>query len=109
MKTYKLLIGLFSLTGFFSCTGDEMKEYNWASSNKEVKTITAMVVDYGGVTRSELYREDDAIKFRWSVGDKMGIFPDTGDQVCFTIDDSQAGSLSAKFDGGGWGLKQSHT
>ena len=109
MKTYKLLIGLLSLVSFFSCTGDDIKEMEGSATRvNEIDQITATVADYG-TTRSELYREDNAIKFRWSVGDKMGIFPDTGDQVCFTIDDSQAGSLSARFDGGGWGLKQSHT
>lgn len=60
-------------------------------------------------TRSELYREDDAINFRWSAGDKLGVFPDEGDQVSFAIDDSQAGSIKATFDGGGWALKPSHS
>lgn len=109
MKTYKVLFGLLSLVGFTACSGDDMKEIvEPASSVAEIDQIIATVADYG-TTRSVLYREDDAIKFRWSVGDKLGIFPDTGDQVCFTIDNDQAGSLSAKFDGGGWGLKQSHT
>ena len=109
MKTYKVLFSLLSLVGFTACSGDDMKEIvEPASSVAEIDQIIATVADYG-TTRSVLYREDDAIKFRWSVGDKLGIFPDTGDQVCFTIDNSQAGSLSAKFDGGGWGLKQSHT
>ena len=109
MKTYKLLFGLLSVAGLFSCTGDDMKEMEGSATRaNEINQITATVADYG-TTRSELYREDNAIKFRWSYGDKMGIFPDTGDQVCFTIDDSQAGSLSARFDGGGWGLKQSHS
>lgn len=109
MKTYKVLFGLLSLVGLTACSGDDMKEMvKPATSVAEIDQIIATVADYG-TTRSELYREDNAIKFRWSVGDKMGIFPDSGDQVCFTIDDSQAGSLSAKFDGGGWGLKQSHT
>ena len=109
MKTYKLLFGLLSVAGLFSCTGDDMKEMEGSATRaNEINQITATVADYG-TTRSELYREDNAIKFRWSYGDKMGIFPDTGDQVCFTIDDSQAGSLTARFDGGGWGLKQSHS
>ena len=89
--------------------GDELKEMvDTPTGVAEIKQITATVADYG-TTRSELYREGDAINFRWSAGDKLGIFPDSGDQVSFAIDDSQAGSLTATFDGGGWALKPSHS
>ena len=96
--------------GLASCTGDELsKEAEVVAGTSGIKTITATVANYGPMTRSELYREDNDINFRWSVGDVLGIFPDKGDQVSFTIDENQAGSLTATFDGGAWALKVSHT
>lgn len=110
MKKNKYFIISCLALGMASCTGDELKnEQEIASVSTSIKRITATVADYGVVTRSELYREDNAINFKWTAGDALGVFPDNGDQVSFSIDNSQAGSLSATFDGGGWGLKPSHT
>ena len=111
MKRFKYLIcSSISLMLFTSCLRDEMNSLinDAISTNEEIKEITATINDFG-TTRSELYRDDNDINFKWSAGDTLGVFPDTGDQVCFTIDDSQAGSATAKFDGGGWALKSTHT
>lgn len=110
MKTYRLLlVGLLSLVGFAACTSDEMKEVAEAVSpgSGYIKHITATVANYG-TTRSELYRVDDDINFRWGLGDTLGVFPDNGSQVYFAIKASQIGGLDAAFDGGAWGLKASH-
>ena len=109
MKTKYIIIGCLAM-GLASCTGDELsKEAEVVAGTSGIKTITATVADFGPMTRSELYREDDDINFRWSAGDVLGIFPDKGDQVSFTINENQAGSLTATFDGGGWALKDAYT
>ena len=45
-------------------------------------------------------------QFIWSANDTVGIYPDTGGQVYFSMT-SGAGASSAIFDGGGWDFKPS--
>lgn len=47
-------------------------------------------------------------QFVWADGDEIGIFPEEGNQVAFSMTDG-AGTMSADFDGGGWKLKSSST
>ena len=109
MKTSKIYSFLcLILIGLASCTTDELEEQT-ENVVSEIRQIKALVADYGALTRSELYREDDAIKFRWALGDTLGIFPDAGSQAFFAIEPDQAGSLEASFDGGGWALKKAHS
>ena len=108
MRTKYLFINIcLAALALASCTKDDLQDKT-ASYSNGIKQITATVADYGAATRSELYQARDEIKFRWSAGDVLGIFPDEGDQVGFAIDDSKAGALTATFDGGGWALKPSH-
>ena len=112
MKMKSLFIyGFLFILCFGSCTKDDNKENVISNtvSVSEIKQISVIADEFGAMTRSELYREEDEINFRWSAGDTLGIFPDEGSQAFFAIDDGQEGSLSAAFDGGGWGLKASHT
>ena len=46
-------------------------------------------------------------EFKWSQKDTVGIYPDTGNQVFFTMAGG-AGSGSAEFDGGAWTCKEGH-
>ena len=48
------------------------------------------------------------VSFQWEVTDTVGIFPDTGSQIYFTMENG-AGTSSADFTGGGWALKQNST
>lgn len=48
----------------------------------------------------------DPISFAWEVNDTVGIFPNQGSQVFFSMENG-VGSNSASFDGGGWALKES--
>jgi hypothetical protein len=48
------------------------------------------------------------VSFQWEVTDTVGIFPDTGSQIYFTMEDG-VGSSSAVFTGGGWALKNNST
>lgn len=58
------------------------------------------------------FREDPATKtildgsnFTWGATDTVGIYPDTGSQIYFTMQNG-AGTSSVTFDGGGWEFKQ---
>lgn len=46
--------------------------------------------------------------FIWSLGDKIGIVPNTGSQIYFAVDDG-AGTSTATFEGGDWALKSTGT
>ena len=62
-----------------------------------------------GETRASLSQEgDDGIRFGWEATDTVGIYPDQGAQVYFSMAGG-VGSNSATFDGGGWKLRQEST
>ena len=46
-------------------------------------------------------------QFIWSAKDTVGIYPDAGSQVYFTMENG-AGASSATFDGGAWTCKEGH-
>ena len=59
-----------------------------------------------GETRASLSQEGDGdIHFAWEATDTLGIYPDQGGQVFFEMADG-VGTSVAKFDGGGWKLRQ---
>lgn len=59
-------------------------------------------------TKSTFIIDASGVKVQWADNDTLGIFPQSGDQVYFPMI-SGAGSSSANFDGGGWGLKSTKT
>ena len=59
-------------------------------------------------TRSSVVISNSGVNFLWEEGDVVGIFPNTGDQVSFAMDEG-AGMQTATFNGGGWALKASST
>lgn len=70
-----------------------------------------MVMPQSGFEDSEPSTKNVAVignevDFVWSVTDSVGIFPDAGSQIYFSMA-SGAGQVSAAFDGGGWALKKS--
>ena len=67
------------------------------------------VHEMNGSSRTAISIEDNALKFVWAVGDRIGILPTQGSQVYFTIDDEKAGGTRASFDGGSWALKPGHS
>ena len=56
-------------------------------------------------TRASAVPNGGTVSFAWEENDMIGIYPNKGSQIYFTIEDG-AGSSSATFDGGGWALKQ---
>lgn len=79
--------------------------------NAVVKEITVTTSDYL-VDESEFTRgltyTDGRVPFAWSVNDTLGIFPNKGDQMPFSMEHG-VGTTYAKIDGGGWALKNTST
>ena len=116
--TIRTLMMLSVCMGIVSCTDDllteslEPQETNTEGFLKEiiVNAPGTIVLDEVADTRNYSYTYyDDQGKFKltteWIDGDTLGIFPDQGAQVEFPI--GGANGNSAKFDGGGWALKNS--
>ena len=92
-------------------------------STKDLTSLRATLVDFNAVTmadefpakasapltRSTIIEEsENNYQLVWAETDTIGIFPSTGMQVAFPMA-SSAGTKSASFDGGGWGLKTNAT
>lgn len=67
-----------------------------------VMVMPSCEFDEGPQTRNEVLLSG-GIKYVWSETDTVGIFPNTGSQLYFSMA-SGAGEQSASFDGGGWAL-----
>ena len=62
-----------------------------------------------GETRASLIKEgNDKLDFRWETTDTVGIYPDQGAQVFFSMAGGE-GTNVASFDGGGWALRDNST
>ena len=72
----------------------------------KVVTVTAEnILSGNGHSRSLFTLENDKLKFSWTEGDKIGVYPSNGTQIAFAIK-SGAGGNTAKFDGGSWALRE---
>lgn len=94
-----------------------------SESGAAPKMIGVVIPDFGNVydedstenatgirsiTRAAVNVDGNNYQFVWAADDEIGIFPNTGGQVAFPMSNG-AGTQSAVFDGGGWGLKASAT
>ncbi len=108
MKIRSIFIAFLCLA--VSCSHLESSYNDKDVSDDEYQSLV-MVIPQSGFEDSELETRNEAIigsdvDFVWSVTDSVGIFPDTGSQIYFSMA-SGAGQVSAAFDGGGWALKKS--
>lgn len=91
----------------YSCLSNEETSLH---INEDVKTISITIADMEEETphsRMNVVLEDK-IRYRWEANDTIGIFPSKGGQVEFPIE-GNGGETSARFDGGGWGLKTDYS
>lgn len=106
LSVYFLVLASFIVT---SCN-EFMEERN--TNPNEVETICAKIkgfeYDTDDFSRTFISIEQDGPHYAWAVTDTIGIFPSEGRQVEFSMS-SGAGSASAVFTGGGWGLKSTST
>lgn len=111
---------LLTVSGLISCSSDDYVEnVNGASETiesqpNEIREMVATIPDFTNVYESAFTRtviddsDADNLQLVWSDKDTIGIFPDQGFQVAFPMA-SGAGTKSATFNGGGWGLKTTST
>ncbi len=98
-----IIISLAILSG--GCKGDDSFHADFST----VDRISFIVDEYKEIgedtppTRTSIRNNTE---FIWADSDTVGIYPNTGAQVYFAMEDG-AGANSAEFNGGGWALKQS--
>ena len=112
MKRFLFLVA--SICILAACSGFEQIEPQ--ISNQEEDLIEKVVFEVLPIkdgddveTRaSAIPSANNKVAFGWEITDTVAIFPNSGSQVYFTIDESNVGKSTASFDGGGWALKPSH-
>ena len=108
MKNKFLLFIITSLI-FISCSEQVIEQgYN----SNEVETIYAKINDFmydiNEFTRTNISIGEGQLHSVWAATDTIGIFSQEGNQIGLPMA-SSAGSTSAIFTGGGWGLKSTST
>ena len=72
----------------------------------DVESIKIIAHSFEGaetISRTSVEVGSDGAVFEWVENDTIGIFPDTGHQIAFSMKNG-AGSQTAEFNGGGWAL-----
>ena len=110
-RLIKTSLTLLLLIAFVAC--DEESAFDDAlnlsnGTNLECVSITGADFQTENSVRSTVEVNPGGVQFLWSENDTVGIFPNTGDQVSFAMDEG-AGTQTATFNGGGWALKASAT
>ncbi len=106
-NTFLPLLSLASICFVFSCAKEVSLDEN--TSSGVIDHITVNLPSPGEMdTRSTFVIDNTGVHVLWAENDTVGIFPSSGDQVSFPMI-SGAGSNSANFDGGSWGLKDNNT
>ena len=100
-----------ALATLFSCSSIDEVADKYAAGDY-VESVEMTVEDFeddNATTRTALSNLTDAgAKFAWAEKDTVGIFPNVGDQVSFSMA-AGAGTSSATFNGGGWALRTNST
>lgn len=102
---------LLTFSALFACSEDVAMEDSLSLNNgKTLERINITGQDFQteGGTRSTVNINNEGVQFLWSANDTVGIFPNTGFQAPFAMDEG-AGMQTATFNGGGWALKASST
>ena len=107
MKSFYLFSLLCCAALFQSCSS-EFSESSSLSGEARELTFTASDFKYDPSSRTSLIISNEGAEFSWSANDTVGIFPNEGTQVGFSMAVG-AGTKTASFDGGGWSLKSAST
>lgn len=98
--------------GIVGCTSDvgfvdeNLYSQETGENVEYIKVVARDFIQADKISRTSVDVGENGATFTWSKGDTIGIFPNQGYQVAFAMADG-AGSQSANFDGGGWGLRPS--
>ena len=104
----KRILLLATFVGLCACSAETLLHTETAEERAEYRSVTMSlppaVFDDCPETKNEAIL-GSSIQYVWSATDTVGIFPDAGSQIYFSMAGG-AGQTSAKFDGGGWALKK---
>lgn len=104
----KRVIAFATFIGLCACSAEALLQTDSVEEHAEYKSVTMSlppaVFDDCPETKNEAIL-GSSIQYVWSATDTVGIFPDAGSQIYFSMAGG-AGQTSAKFDGGGWALKK---
>ena len=112
-KLNEWTIGLIvMLLAFTACDNEELDSNNQQGDDLEkIGDVYIIGKDFSweeNDSRTSLNIEGDIAKFSWTPGDLVGIVPNEGAQVCFTIPEPEEGeelTNKAEFDGDTWALE----
>ena len=110
-KFFKTTTALLTLSVLVACGEDAaMDESLNLSNGKTLERISITGEDFqiDGATRSSVVVDSAGVNFLWAANDTVGIFPNSGSQAEFAMEEG-VGMQSATFNGGGWALKHSAT
>ena len=106
----RIIISLSFLSLGISCTEkvssesyipEKLEQGEYQSVTMEIPPVS--FDDDAPMTKSNL--DLNSLKFLWAAKDSVGIFPDLGSQIYFSMAEG-VGQSVATFDGGGWALKK---
>lgn len=105
----KIFFTLTIATLLVACTEFKQATINVDDSN-EITSISFSIppLEFDNedtCTKVTISREDSKTLFLWDVTDTVGIFPEEGCQLYFSMKDG-VGTSSVNFDGGGWSMKK---
>ena len=106
----RIIISLVLLPALISCVqkatpeihtpeGDEQGEY------KSVMMVIPPMSFEDNEPETKIGLDLNSLKYLWTDKDSVGIFPDKGSQIYFSMAEG-AGQSTATFEGGGWALKK---
>ncbi|MBO5677478.1 MAG: fimbrillin family protein [Bacteroidaceae bacterium] len=110
-KFFKTTTALLTLSALVACGEDAAMEESLILSNgKTLERISITGKDFqiDGATRSSVVVDNAGVSFLWAANDTVGIFPHSGSQAEFAMEEG-VGMQTATFNGGGWALKHSAT
>ena len=110
-KFFKTTTALLTLSALVACGEDAaMDESLNLSNGKTLERISITGKDFqiDVATRSSVVVDNAGVKFLWAANDTVGIFPNSGSQAEFAMEEG-VGMQTATFNGGGWALKHSAT
>ncbi len=110
-KFFKTTTALLTLSALVACGEDAAMDESLSLSNgKTLERISITGKDFqiDGATRSSVVVDNAGVNFLWAANDTVGIFPNSGSQAEFAMEEG-VGMQTATFNGGGWALKHSAT
>ncbi len=100
----KQIVNTFIIIALMSFATSCVEDIQTNIVNDTVAKVEFIIEDFMPADATKAAFEVSTMKFQWSADDIIGIFPETGWQTQFNME-SGAGSNTAVFDGGSWGLK----